>query len=287
MSSHPWLKFYPRDWRGDQALRAVSLAARGLWMECLCIMHEAKPYGHLLINGSPVGDDILARMIGVSVDEARALLDELRKAGVPSMRRDGVIFSRRMVADFGRSQKGRNSVNQRWSQEPEDEEENTSPNRSPITVPITQKADVRSQKPEEKNKKYSDEFEKFWSGFPSRPGMSKKKTAAEFARLDADERSLAISALPAFRAQLTQDRTEPRFIRHPDRWVRDRCFETFAEAAEKLRLVEAGFVVKRGSPQWEAWETFERAAGRDMHYSPRIDGWRFATEYPPQMQAAE
>ena len=40
----PWMKFYPRDWRGDQALRAVSIAARGLWLECLCIMHEARPY---------------------------------------------------------------------------------------------------------------------------------------------------------------------------------------------------------------------------------------------------
>jgi len=57
--SAPWMKFYPRDWRGDQALRAVSIAARGLWMECLCIMHEAKPYGHLVLNGQPVGDDAL------------------------------------------------------------------------------------------------------------------------------------------------------------------------------------------------------------------------------------
>lgn len=29
-ASRPWMKFYPRDWRGDQALRAVSLTARGL-----------------------------------------------------------------------------------------------------------------------------------------------------------------------------------------------------------------------------------------------------------------
>ena len=46
MSVYPWLKFYPRDWRGDQALRLVSLHARGLWIELLCVMHEATPYGH-------------------------------------------------------------------------------------------------------------------------------------------------------------------------------------------------------------------------------------------------
>ena len=41
--SQPWIKFYPRDWRGDQALRVVSLAARGLWIEMLSIMHEGQP----------------------------------------------------------------------------------------------------------------------------------------------------------------------------------------------------------------------------------------------------
>ena len=67
--ANPWMKFYPRDWRGDQALRIVSLSARGLWIECLSVMHEATPYGHLVVNGRPVGDDALARMVGASGDE--------------------------------------------------------------------------------------------------------------------------------------------------------------------------------------------------------------------------
>lgn len=102
MSVHPWIKFYPRDWRGDQALRAVSIAARGLWMECLCIMHEAKPYGHLMLNGKPVEGDTLSRMTGVPVDEVSALLAELRQAGVLSVTSKGVVFSRRMVRDNSR-----------------------------------------------------------------------------------------------------------------------------------------------------------------------------------------
>jgi hypothetical protein len=93
MSVHPWMKFYPRDWRGEQALRAVSLAARGLWIECLCVMHEAKPYGHLVLNGKPVDDDTLARMTGVPVDEVSALMAELREAGVLSVTGKGVVFS--------------------------------------------------------------------------------------------------------------------------------------------------------------------------------------------------
>jgi hypothetical protein len=46
------MKFYPSDWRSDPMLRLCSLAARGLWMEMMCLMHEAEPYGSLLVNGT-------------------------------------------------------------------------------------------------------------------------------------------------------------------------------------------------------------------------------------------
>jgi len=48
---NPWMKFYPADWRSDPMLRLCSLAARGLWAEMICLMHEAEPYGSLLVNG--------------------------------------------------------------------------------------------------------------------------------------------------------------------------------------------------------------------------------------------
>jgi len=97
----------------------VSIAARGLWMECLCIMHEAKPYGHLVLNGEPVEGDILARMTGTSVDEVSALMAELRQAGVLSVTSKGVVFSRRMTKDHARAGKGRKAVQKRWSQRAE------------------------------------------------------------------------------------------------------------------------------------------------------------------------
>lgn len=144
--SDPWMKFYPRDWRGDQSLRAVSIAARGLWIECLCIMHEAKPYGHLVLNGAPVEDDTLARMTGVSADEVSALMAELRQAGVLSVTSRGVVFSRRMTKDHARAQKGRKAANKRWSQASDDVEQSEAPNRSSNGLPTTQKPDTRYQK---------------------------------------------------------------------------------------------------------------------------------------------
>jgi hypothetical protein len=142
--SAPWMKFYPRDWRGDQALRAVSLAARGLWIECLCIMHEAKPYGHLVLNGNPVDDDTLARMTGVPVDEVSALMAELRQAGVLSMTGKGVVFSRRMTKDHARAQKGRKAASKRWSQASDGVQQSEAPNGSANGSPITQIPESRS-----------------------------------------------------------------------------------------------------------------------------------------------
>lgn len=143
--SNPWMKFYPRDWRGDQSLRAVSIAARGLWMECLCIMHEAKPYGHLLLNGEPVEDATLARMCGAQVDEVSALMAELRQAGVLSVTGKGVIFSRRMTKDHARAAKGRKSAQKRWAQDAEKQGIKSGPNRSPNSNPTTQKPEARKK----------------------------------------------------------------------------------------------------------------------------------------------
>jgi hypothetical protein len=145
MSANPWMKFYPSDWRGDQGLRAVSIAARGLWIECLCVMHEAKPYGHLLLNGEPVDDGTLARMTGASVDEVSALMAELRKAGVFSVTREGVVFSRRMTKDHALASKGRKAVQKRWAQTTENVEKSGGPNRSPSTDPSTKKLEARSK----------------------------------------------------------------------------------------------------------------------------------------------
>ena len=141
--SLPWFKFQPAAWRGDQALRAVSLAARGLWIECLCIMHEAKPYGHLVLNGKPIDEMTLARMTGVPVDEVRALMAELRQAGVLSMASTGVILSRRMVKDHERANLGRKSANRRWAQGAERTAQSGAPNGSANGLPNAQTQDSR------------------------------------------------------------------------------------------------------------------------------------------------
>ncbi len=97
--SDPWMKFYPSDWRADPALRMCSLAARGLWAEMMCIMHEAEPYGHLLVNGKALNEKQLASLSGGDLRETVNALAELESCGVFSKSETGVIYSRRMKRD--------------------------------------------------------------------------------------------------------------------------------------------------------------------------------------------
>lgn len=95
----PWFKFFGSDWRGDAGLRGCSFAARGLWMDLLTLMHEADPYGSLLVNGRDPNARQLAGMLGGTEKQITSLLAELEEAGVFSRKDDGTIFSRRMERD--------------------------------------------------------------------------------------------------------------------------------------------------------------------------------------------
>lgn len=103
MGKRPSFQFYPADWRKDPELRACSVAARGLWVDMLCIMHEADPYGHLVVNGSPMDKKQLSRSCGEGVKSISRLLSELESAGVFSRVEngslEGAIYSRRLVRD--------------------------------------------------------------------------------------------------------------------------------------------------------------------------------------------
>lgn len=100
MAKRPAFQFYPSDHRSETGLQLSSLAARGLWTEMLCVMHEGNPYGHLVTaNGQRIDVPQLARLVGETPGTIRKLLDELEANQVFSREEDGTIYSRRMVRD--------------------------------------------------------------------------------------------------------------------------------------------------------------------------------------------
>lgn len=96
----PSFQFYPGDWMKDPALRSVGYAARGLWADMLCLMHESVRRGYLQHEtGKPVTTEQIARMTGGSLGEVSQLLQELEDSGVFSRSEHGTIYSRRIVRE--------------------------------------------------------------------------------------------------------------------------------------------------------------------------------------------
>jgi hypothetical protein len=96
----PYFPFFPDDWLSDEKLRLCSLAARGLWMDLLSLMHKGDRRGFLQqANGSPYTPEQIARCAGCSLVEAAHLLQELLTTGTATADEHGVIYNRRMVRD--------------------------------------------------------------------------------------------------------------------------------------------------------------------------------------------
>jgi hypothetical protein len=99
MSKRPSFQFYPSDWRTDPDLQLCSIAARGLWIDLICLMHEGTPYGFLTRQNTPIPIASLARLCGENIAIVTELLAELETNNVVSRDEFGALFSRRMVRD--------------------------------------------------------------------------------------------------------------------------------------------------------------------------------------------
>jgi hypothetical protein len=67
----PSFQFYPADWRNNANLRRCSPAARGGWMDVLCLLHDSDEYGVLRW---PLAD--IAQAAGVPMELLRELVEK-------------------------------------------------------------------------------------------------------------------------------------------------------------------------------------------------------------------
>ncbi len=101
----PSMQWYPADWRKDTSVQMLSFHDRGVWFELINIMHESAERGVLVVNGSPMPLDALARLLGLDNQTFNQTLSNLLSYGVAKRREsDGAIYSKRMVADEKLSQ---------------------------------------------------------------------------------------------------------------------------------------------------------------------------------------
>lgn len=99
MAKSPGFWFFTGDWMKDPELRFCSIFARGLLVDLLCILHEAKEQGYASNpDGSPrTNEQIVDAISGGSREEKLAALAELEQSGVLSRDLRGVLYSRRVA----------------------------------------------------------------------------------------------------------------------------------------------------------------------------------------------
>ena len=77
----PSFQFYPADWRSNTNLRRCSLAARGAWVDVMCVLHDSDEYGVVrwplseIASVAGVPPDLLAELVAKHVlkgDDAAA-----------------------------------------------------------------------------------------------------------------------------------------------------------------------------------------------------------------------
>lgn len=95
----PSLQFYVGDWLSDPELRSCSVAARGLFIDLMCLMHRSKVYGKLLINGSRAEDKQVINLLRIHHKTYYKSLKELLDYGVVKQDEDGVYYNARMMRD--------------------------------------------------------------------------------------------------------------------------------------------------------------------------------------------
>jgi hypothetical protein len=214
----PWFKWYPESWRGDDNVKGCSLAARGLWRECLDIMHNAPQRGYLVGQNGPLTDVDLAHFVGRPLREVRTALAEIEQHRVSSRTNDGILFSRRMVRDTARLEKakadGRNGGNPTLKGEVKGRVNGTHiPARAQTRVLVSSDLDLNSTK----EVKLTDaRFETFWDAYPNK--ANKKGAAKVFARLKPDH-ELLTDILDAIKAQAQTRQWREGFVPHAQTWL--------------------------------------------------------------------
>lgn len=278
-----WTKFYWQDWLSDAGLRRSGLAARGLWMDMLCIAAQHDPIGLVAINGEGLSVDDIARMAGVDPREAATLIGELERNDVFARDRKGIIYSRRMVRDAKKAATNRKNGKDGGNPSLNKDKGNSSWVNPPVKPPDKpQELRAKSYEPAQRSRSDLDEIEnrlRSAAHVENDPAPGLMDLSPVLGLLDAGY-SLEEDVLPIVRAR-TKPSSKPRtwgFFTEAIREARARRLAIGATPAPAAREITAG--------DWdEAVDRFKRTAvwpgyikGKSSGPEPGYDGCKAPRE---------
>lgn len=272
----PSFQFYPADWLGNANLRRCSHTEKGIWLDVLCLMHDAPEYGVLRW---PLAD--IARAVGCQVGDLEKLItknvlkgsDGFLEAGFVYVPRSGrkngapveliapqpgpVWYSSRMVRDeYVRQHRGEGS---RFG-DAEDTPKGDTPKSAPMTPPKPPIGEgTYSPKPPFGDGSSSsssssiskptcspsvsgsagDEFSVFWNLYPKK--VAKAEAEKAWKRLSPSRHLLAdlLAGLERQKALPDWTRDGGKFIPYPATWLNGRRWEDEAPLAAEATALPA------------------------------------------------
>lgn len=213
MSKLPAIQFYPGDWRKDPGVQALSFHDRGVWFEIILLMHESDERGKLLLNGKPMPEQALARLLGLDNQNLTNTLTTLLDFGVASRCEEtGAIMCRRMLRDENlrnirkeAGSKGGNPVLLKQKATTMLKQK-----RTPSSSTSLKMSDC------DNNQSPVVQFEDFWSICPRKTAKGSARKAWLKAIKTASPETI-IDGIKAY-AKSAQG-TEPQYIAHPATWL--------------------------------------------------------------------
>jgi hypothetical protein len=108
VSAHQSTQWFWSDWAGDQEVRRLTPAERGMWIDLLALAAVGKPYGYVCDQrGNPVSYEEIARFSNCTPTEAESLIAGILEKGAASRDRTGRLFNRRMTRQAEKTAKKR------------------------------------------------------------------------------------------------------------------------------------------------------------------------------------
>ncbi len=264
MSGTRSTRWYFTDWLSDKELRLCSIAARGLWIDLLCIAgaNDGHQHGFVTVAGKPPTCEQLAKLTGGTKEEVERLLAELEENRVFNRTRTGVIYSRRMV----RAEKYRANGRLGTPDKPMKTQGNKKAGGTPYSIHKTQKKERKEDSPPTppeggtanagelrldggQGSKINadwpkDAFEQFYAAYPKKREREKARRALEAVR---SKREIAWERLMAAvhrYAAYARQRGDPHFVKYPAGWLNDGRYDDDMED-EDAQTLSAG---ARGTP---------------------------------------
>lgn len=204
-----WFKFEPGVWLQDPELSRWSAAARGVWIDILCLMFQSDERGVLVSCGEAWTVEETARALRGDNEVSLSSIQELLRRGVMRSRKDGALYCSRMVRETELS-KVRAEAGQIGGLAKAKQNASKPPSK-PLTVTLSS----QSNSSKKEKKVQEEQAHTLYAMYPRHVG---KKAALVKIRIALQEVGYEVLEAAVKRFAQSRQGEEPKYTPYPATW---------------------------------------------------------------------